>query len=147
MLMRDWIAVHTQGWPIFVAAATVLSVTAAWARARNRTRWIPWLFFGAWGASVLAFYIYLGLGRFSGYARHLWSAQLATLAIITVVPLLLVLLTLRLWMRRDAAQQAWRSGAALAALVGAVAMTLAPTLSGWMLRLLHSWIALDRPGR
>ena len=141
--MGDWISVHTQGWPIFLTATTLLSVSAAWARARGRSSWTWWLFWGVWGAAVLALYVQLGVHRFSGYARHLWSAQIATLALITLVPLVLVLMTLWLWTGRNLVGKAWRGGAAMAAVVGAMGMLFAPALSGWMFHLLQSWVAQD----
>ena len=144
--MRDWIMAHTLEWPIFLAATTLLSFTVALAWARNRRRWILGLFLGVWCAGVLAIYIPLGYMRLLSYAPHLWSAQLATLALIMAVPLLLVLLTLALWMHRDPSRT-WRSGAVSAAIVGALAMTLAPTISRWMLHLFNTWIVLDRRGR
>jgi hypothetical protein len=101
------------------------------------------IFLAVWLAEVIALYIDLGLNRLRG-TPHLWSAQIADIAVMAAVPLLLLLVTLALWTRLRPA--AWRTGATLATLVGICAMALAPTISLWMFRLLQTWATLDRHG-
>ena len=142
MAFSTWLAAHTPGWPIFLAATTFLSVSVAVARARGRGAWTPWLFLGTWVAGVLALYLSFGVDRFRSYAPRLWAGQLLALALAVLVPLLIVLGLLALWARRDAPPR-WLRGAVVAAVLGAAAMTAAPTLSTWVHEALKGWIALD----
>ena len=142
MAFSTWLAAHTPGWPIFLAATTFLSVSVAVARARGRGRWTPWLFLGTWVAGVLALYVSFGVDRFRSFAPRLWAGQLLALALAVLVPLLIVLGLLALWARRDAPPR-WLRGAVVAAVLGAAAMTAAPTLSTWVHEALKGWIALD----
>lgn len=142
MVFSNWLAAHTPGWPIFLAATTFLSVSVAVAHARDRGAWVPWLFLTTWVAGVLALYVSFGVDRFRSFASRLWAGQLLALALAVLVPLLIVLGLLVLWARRKAPQR-WRRGAVVAAVCGAVAMTAAPALSTWMHEALKNWIALD----
>jgi hypothetical protein len=140
--MRDWISAHTQEWPIFVIAAVLLGVLAARAYQKHQPASIPWIFLAVWLPGVTALYIDLGLDRLRGAVPHMWSAQLANIAVMMVLPLLLLLLTLALWRRLRPA--ALRTGASIATLVGICAMALAPAVSLRMFHLLHAWMMMDR---
>ncbi|MGH7592807.1 MAG: hypothetical protein ACRELE_03005 [Gemmatimonadales bacterium] len=141
--MREWIATHTVGWPIFVTSIVLLTVLVARAFAAHRPRYITPMFLAVWLGGVIAFYTDSGIDHFRRYALHLWSAQVLTLVVVVAVPLALVLCVLVLW-KQYAPSDRWRSGAVIAAVVGVVAITLTSTLSGWMLHLLHAWIRIDR---
>ena len=144
-MVASWISAHTQSWPIFLSAAVLLTLLASRAYTSDRARSIPWLLLAVWFAGLVALYVSLGVYRFLGYAPHLWSAQLATLAVVMFVPLALLVLTLVFW--RRFASGARRSGSVVAALVGISAMTLTPAISLWMFRLLQTWAMLDRHRR
>src|ERR1019366_4475385 len=97
--MRNWITAHTQSWPIFLIAAVLVGVLAARSYQGKRPQSILRIFLAVWLAGGIALYIDLGLDRLRGAVPHMWSAQLATVAVIMAVPLVLLLVTLALWMR------------------------------------------------
>jgi hypothetical protein len=138
----NWLAAHTPGWPIFLAATTFLSASVPAARARGRGAWVPWLFLITWVAGVLALYVSFGVDQFRRFAPRMWAGQLLALALAVLVPLLIVLGLLALWARRQAPPR-WLRGAVVAAVFGAAAMTTAPMLSTWVHEALKHWIALD----
>ena len=140
--MGAWIASHTQGWPIFLATTVGLSVAIAVAYARHRAQWVPWLFLLAWALGVLAFYVTTHLDKVRNAWPRMWGGQVLTLLIVVAVPLGLVLAILALWARRRPAR--WPLPAAVAATSGALAMTLAPSISAWMFGVLKTWMFVGR---
>jgi hypothetical protein len=128
MTWMEWLHAHTIGWPFFVAGLVVLGFGGALALARRRRAWLPWLFLAAWLIATGANYVAIGVHRLFAFDRPLWAAQLVIIAAVSLVPLGLGLAMLILC-RRRALAGGWKAVGAVAVLVGACGILVAPNVS------------------
>ncbi len=133
----SWLERHLVGGAVFAPAVLLLAALAFYAWGTHRKRYLPWLFLSVWAAAVVVHYFVLHIGRLLPQSRHLWAAQLLTLAIVTALPLALTVLPYAVPAQRTAT----RRGLALTGLVvGLLSILLVAPLSEALGQLLDQFV-------